>query len=180
MSTFSLNTYTAGDVLTAGQLNSDNRKIEGVIDGLSINDLTEKYAIVAYPFYFADIGTSTTRQFKVRINTDSIITKLDYSVLSRSPTSSTDQLTLTVQKADDHTTLSTAVTILTNTQGNSQTYGSMLTFGPSSFNNIAGTSTPNINLATNNYVLFTLANSSGSTSFSDINVTLTIKTLLQA
>ena len=178
MSTFSLNTYTAGDVLTAGQLNSDNRKIEGVIDGLSINDLTEKYAIVAYPFYFADIGTSTTRQFKVRITTDSIITKLDYSVLDRS--GGTDQLTLTVQKADDHTTLSTATTILTNTMGNDETYGSMLTFGPSSFNNIAGTSTPNINLATNNYVLFTLANSSGSTSFSDINVTLTIKTLLQA
>ena len=170
-----LNNYSTGDVLTADQLNADNTAIQNKFDSLGVNDLAEKYAIVAYPFYFPEIATTDTRQFKIRINTDSIITKLDFSVVSRSGGS--DNLTLIVQKADDHTTFASATQIFTDTETLFSGYGGMSTFSASSF--LAGSE----NLSTNNYVVFTLGSdgSNGSiTTFKNINVTLTIKTLLQA
>ena len=168
-----LNNYSTGDVLTADQLNSDNTAIQNKFDNLGVNDLAEKYAIVAYPFYFPEIATTDTRQFKIRINTDSIITKLDFSVVSRSGGS--DNLTLIVQLADDHTTFASATQIFTDTETLFSGYGGMSTFNANDFSES--------NLSTDNYVVFTLGSdgSNGSiTTFKNINVTLTIKTLLQA
>ena len=170
MPSISLNTYSSGAVLTADQLNADNRAIETKINGqIDVDNLVEKYAIVAYPFYFTQISTET-RKFKVRINTDSIITKLDFSIVNNT---ASDNLQLTVKKSDDFSSIGSAATILTDTlTGNATSHGSGVTHGPSSFTSS--------NLSTDNYVVFELVRVGSSSTFSDINVTLTIKTLLQA
>tara|TARA_R100001163_G_C5065296_1_gene203199 strand:- start:180 stop:680 length:501 start_codon:yes stop_codon:yes gene_type:complete len=166
MANISLNTYSSGAVLTADQLNADNRAIETKINGqIDVDNLVEKYAIVAYPFYFTQISTET-RKFKVRINTDSIITKIDFSIVNNT---ASDNLQLTVQKADDFASIGSPAAILTDTlTGNATSHGSAVTHSRSD------------SLSTDNYVLFELVRVGSSSTFSDINVTLTIKTLLQA
>tara|TARA_R100000773_G_scaffold39779_1_gene35408 strand:- start:16921 stop:17451 length:531 start_codon:yes stop_codon:yes gene_type:complete len=173
----SLNNYTTGDVLTADQLNADNTAIKNKFDNLGVNDLAEKYVLIAYPFFFQQISSETPR-FIVRINTESIITKIDFHVNDRDTGS--DLLNLTVKTASSFS--ETAFTNATQIHSLNVTGEAVAVAGSGHTDSAveldAGESAAN--LAANSFVIFNLQRTGSTSTFSNINVTLTIKTLLQA
>tara|TARA_B100000519_G_scaffold189528_1_gene188113 strand:- start:124 stop:621 length:498 start_codon:yes stop_codon:yes gene_type:complete len=88
MSTFDLVTFNSGDVLTAANLNTAFQNIKTLVDTTKLDpaNLSKPNSIIAYPFYFPLVDSTTLKPMIKVPSTGITIIGFEFSIVSKSNT----------------------------------------------------------------------------------------------